>query len=597
MPESALIAPGWDTVARQLSWAHDPAEIYVGDSPRGRWFPGGTLNVAANCLDRHLGERRDAVAVHWEGEPEDRRSITYGELHADVCRFATVLRSLGVRAGDRVVLQMGLIPEAVVAMLACARIGAVHAVMPSVLPPDALEARIADVAARMVITQDGAWRHGVILPLKARVDEAVAAVPGVEHTIVVRRTGMDIAWYEGDRWYHELTELAGPASEPAPSFPAEHPLCVAHLANRRGRPNPIVHGSGNFLAYLLALHGESLRGRDRTFWFPSEIGWLACQSHGIYGPLVCGGTSVLFEGMLDTPSHDRVWQIVQRFGVEVLAATPSLIRHLRAWTDSPPRRQDLTSLELFVSAGEAIDEELAASLRREVCRGGAEIVDAWGQTELGGVVAFNGGAPQVPDPGLDVVDGEGRSAPVGEEGELVLRHPWPGTCIASGSGDDPPARAFARFPGLYATGDRAVRRSDGTFGFLGRIDPIITVSGQLVSVTEVEDALLEHPFVARALVSERPDPHTNRAVVALVEPTDGAIDRDELAAELRSYVSGSLGGLSRPRTIVFTNGLPHSLPDQAVRLALGAMCTARPAAGLLSTTAAGLAALVTAAER
>ena len=596
MPETPLIAPGWEAVARQVLWTREPDQAYVGDSPRGRWFPGGTLNVAANCLDRHLDQRRDAVAVHWEGEPEDRRSITYGELHAEVCRFGAVLESLGVRAGDRVVLQMGLVPEAVVAMLACARIGAVHAVMPSVLPPDALEARISDVAARVVITQDGAWRHGVILPLKARVDEALAAVRGVEHTIVVRRTGMDVAWYEGDRWYHELMELVGPRADPPASFPAEHPLLIVHLANRRGRPNAILHGSGNFLAYLLAFHGALLDRRDHTFWFPSEIGWLACQSHGIYGPLACGGTSVLFEGMLDTPSHDRVWEVVARYGVEVLGATPSLIRHLRAWKDSPPGLPELASMELFMSAGEAIDDDLAAWLGGELAIAGARIVDAWGQTELGGLVAFNGGDPVLPDPGLDVVDGEGRSLPVGVEGELVLRHRWPGTCIGRGNGDEAPARAFARLPGLYATGDRALRRADGAFEFLGRIDPIITVSGQLVSVTEVEDALLEHPFVARAVVSERPDPRTNRAVVALVEPTDVAVDHDELAAELRSYIAGSLGGLSRPRTIVFTDSVPQSLSDQAVRRALGAMCTARPVAGLLSTTAGELTALVTAAD-
>jgi acetyl-CoA synthetase len=596
MPETTLTDPVWATVARRLIWTREPDDVYVGDSPRGRWFPGGALNVAVNCLDRHLVDRRDAVAVHWEGEPEDRRSITYGELHADVCRFAAVLQSLGVGPGDRVVLQMGLIPEAVVAMLACARIGAMHAVMPSVLPPDELAARIADVAAKVVITQDGAWRHGVILPLKARVDEAVAAGRGVEHTIVVRRTGMDIAWYEGDRWYHELMELVEPRAEPARSFPAEHPLLIVHLANRRGRPNAIVHGSGNFLAYLVAFHGALVERRDHTFWFPSEVGWLACQSHGIYGPLACGGTTVLFEGMLDTPSHDRVWQIVARYGVEVLAATPSLIRHLRAWKDSPPRRQELASLELFMSAGEAIDDELAAWLRREVALGGARMVDAWGQTELGGLVAFNGGDRVAPDPGLDVVDGEGDSLPVGEEGELVLRRHWPGMCIARGGGDDAPARAFGRFPGLYATGDRAVRRLDGAFEFLGRIDPIITVSGQLVSVTEVEDALLEHPYVSRAVVSESPDPRTNRAVVALVAPVDAAVDRDELAGELRSYIAGSLGGLSRPRTIVFAESLPQSVSRQAVRRALGAMCTARPVAGLLSTTAAELAALVNAAD-
>jgi acetyl-CoA synthetase len=434
---------------------------------------------------------------------------------------------------------------------------------------------MANISARVLVTQDGAWRHGVILPLKSRADEAVAAVSSVQHTIVVRRTGMDVAWYEGDRWYHEL--VAGPGFQPAglDAFPSEHPLCVAHVANRRERPTGVVHGSANFLAYLISLHSEVLGGRDEVFWFPSEIGWLASQGHVVYGPLVVGGTGVLYEGMLDTPSHDRAWEIVERYGVGVLAATPSIIQSLRGWSGTHLRGRARGSLRRLITAGEALDDDLASWLDRELAPRGVQLLDAWGETELGGIVAFNLPSDvhlDVPDPGLDVVDQAGRALPVGSEGELVLREPWPGTLVALEDDDLRDLRSFSRYPGCYATGDRAVRHEDGTLRFLGRIDPVISVAGQLVSLTEIEEALLEHPYVRRAIVSERRDGRLGVGVVALIQPDSGA-DRDRLTIELSDHIKETLGGLSRPRTILFADELPGELSDEELRRAVRAFCS------------------------
>jgi acetyl-CoA synthetase len=576
MADAARYLAAWAKIAERLTWVLPPDDIHVPDpAPRGSWFPGGRLNVAGNCLDRHLPERRGDVAFYWEGEPEDRRVLTYGGLAKEVGRFAVALRSLGVEPGHRVALYMGLLPETVVAMLACARLGAVHTIMPAVLPPEALEERMANIGARVLVTQDGAWRHGVILPLKSRADEAVAAVSSVQHTIVVRRTGIDVAWYEGDRWYHEL--VASPGAQPAglDAFPSEHPLCVAHVANRRERPTGVVHGSANFLAYLIGLHSEVLGGRDEVFWFPSEIGWLASQGHAVYGPLVVGGTGVLYEGMLDTPSHDRAWEIVERYGVGVLAATPSIIQSLRSWSGTHLRGRALGSLRRLITAGEALDDDLASWLDRELGPRGVQLLDAWGETELGGIVAFNLPSDvhlDVPDPGLDVVDQAGRALPAGSEGELVLREPWPGTLVALEADDLRDLRSFSRHRGCYATGDRAVRHEDGTLRFLGRIDPVISVAGQLVSQTEIEEALLEHPYVRRAIVSERRDGRLGVGVVALVQPDSGA-DHDRLTSELSDHIKATLGGLSRPRTILFADELPGELSDEELRRAVRTFCS------------------------
>jgi acetyl-CoA synthetase len=570
----------WETAAERISWQQRWKAVHEPGPRGGQWFPGATLNAAENCLDRHLPELSRKVALHWEGEPGDRRAITYEELAAEVRAFADALRVLGVGQGDRVALYMGLIPETVVAMLACARLGAVHALIAAALPADALADRLADLRPKALVTQDGAWRHGVILPLKSRADEAIPAATGVEHTIVVRRTGIDVAWYEGDRWYDELVAAPRPgttaATEPAVPVAADHPLLVVYIANRGGRPTGIVHGTGGFLTYAAAVHADGLTSdADDVLWCAVEIAWVGGQTHAVYGALACGATSVIFEGMLDTPSHRRTWDVVERHGVTTLVTTPSVLRNLRHWPDSRPRPGQLDSLQRVVTAGESSEPELRAWLKADVLGSGAIIADAWGQTELGGIVnlteASRGDA--LARPGLDVVDEQGASVGVSVRGELVLREPWPGTFVGIQNGDTAmTTRCWEQYTGAYATGDWARLAPDGTFTFLGRIDLVANVSGQLVSLTEVREALLEHPFVEEAEIIELADAVTGQTLTACVVVADDASAGEALASDLREHVRERLGGLAQPRTVAFVADFPADLPLVLRRRALRLLC-------------------------
>lgn len=568
----------WADEAAQLHWRRSFERVHEAGEHHGRWFPGGTLNVAENCLDRHLQHRGDQVALLWEGEPGDRRRLTYTELHAEVVALAAALTGLGVVAGMRVALHLGMLPEAVVAMLACARIGAVHCVLPVPLPVDALAVRLEDLQPRVLLTQDGAWRHGVLLPLKARADEALTAGAGVERTVVVRRAGIDVAWYEGDCWYSDLIDAAGsrPADQ-APALPAEHPLLVTYHADRGGRPTGIVHGGAGLLVAAAALHRRGLAGGiPGTYWCAVDLAWLAGQTHGVYGPLVEGGTTLLYEGALDTPTRDRCWQLLERYQVSALTTTPSVVRSLRQWTDSPPRPPQVATLRRIVTAGEPIEPEVGEWLATAVGGGGAVVANAWGQAELGGIVTVGPGAdaasrPWVPDLladlGMDVVDDRGASLPLGTPGELVLRRPWPATFLGvAGAGHL--AADHWRLAGAYATGDAARRETDGGIAFLGRLDPVVSVAGQLVSASEVRDVLVDHPFVAEAAVLDRPDPRSGQAVLACVVLTAEAPDAAEVAGQLRHHVHEMLGGLAAPRTVVVVDSLPHDVPRRVLRRAL-----------------------------
>jgi acetyl-CoA synthetase len=570
----------WEEAADQLVWRRRWDAVYEPGEHGGRWFPGGRLNAAENCVDRHLPTLGGKVAFYWEGEPGDRRTITYGDLHDEVCAFTEALRGLGVEPGDRVALYMGIIPETVVAMLACARLGAVHAMLASALPADALADRLADVGAKVLVTQDGSWRHGVILPLKARADEAIPAADVVEHTIVVRRIGIDVPWYEGDRWYDEL--VAGPRPgaispvQPPEPIESTHPLLVAYIANRRGRPTGIVHGTGGFLTCSAAVHRDGLCGDpDDVLWMPSEIAWIGGQSSGIYGPLTCGGTSVLFEGMLDTPNHARSWELIERYGVNTLATTPSVFRNLRRWTDSPPNREQLRSLRRVVTAGEPLAPDLLEWVRAEIAGDSAVVADAWGQTELAGIVILSDRTVEgaLPHPGPDVVDDHGRSVPANVKGELVLREPWPGTFVGVENELAPAERPWHCYDGVYATGDWAVRDTDGRLHFLGRIDPVTSVSGQLVSLTEVREALLEHPFVEDAEVVDPVDRLEGQTLVACVVLTDPAAGDPALAQSLRDHLHDRLGGLAQPRVVLFFQAFPPDVAEEPLRQALRMLCT------------------------
>jgi acetyl-CoA synthetase len=583
----------WAEAAGNLVWDKPWDAVYVPDRPQGSWFRGGELNASVSCLDRHLPELADRVAVHWEGEPGERRSITYGELHAEVCSFAEALRGLGVRAGDRVALHVGWIPETVVSMLACARLGAVHVVVPSSLPPDALADRLDDVQPRVLVTQDGAWRHGVIVPSKARADEALAAVASVDHTVVVRRVGIDVAWYEGDRWYHDLVAAPRPGTvveRTAPvSVPADHPLLVIPIANRRGRPTGIVHRTGGYFVAAATCHQRALTpGPDDVFWCAAEIAWVGGQSHGVYGPLACGATAVMFEGTLDVPTRARAWELIERYRVSVLVTTPSVVRNLRYWVESPPARADLDSLRLIVTAGERIDPETRNWLSFEVGRGHATVADAWGQTELGGMVTITptpDDSPGLPDAGLEVVDARGRPVASGRPGEVVMRHPWPGTFLEIQGSVEAAEEYWGLYPGSYATGDWGRMEDDGRIVVLGRRDPVVSISGQLVSLTEVRGILEEHPFVRDVEVVTRTDERRGQSVAACVVLEDKAEPGETLALELCSYVHDTLGGLARPRVVAFVESFPEDLPPEARHRALRLLCAANPAEFFTVTTA------------
>lgn len=587
-------SPQWEEVAERITF-DVPAEQLWQPGPRsGHWFAGGRLNLSVNCLDRHLLHRGDRVALHWEGEPGDRRSLTYAELHEQVVALARALRAMGVGVGDRVGLHLGWLPETVVAMLACARVGAVHTMLPVPLPVEPLADRLEQLDLRVLFTQDGAWRHGTVLPLKARADDALLAAGSVEHTIVVRRTGMDVAWFEGDRWYHDLvaatrrpgTGGSDAAAAGAPeSLSADHPVASVPLATKGGRPVSIVHGTGTMLAGALAVHRHLHPGG--VFWCAGDIAWAVTQFHGIYGPLAAGDTTVMFEGTLDVPTHRRAWEIIARYDVTTLLTSPSVVRTVRGWAREMPELSAVPSLERVVTAGEPIEPELAQWLVEAFGSGRLALGDAWGQLELGGIVRVTGlerdGAPgepgesALPDCGLDIVDVSGAPVGSGAPGEAVLRLPWAGTMVGVEGPQAGVAEShWTRHPGVYATGDLAQRHTDGTVAFLGRTDDVVSISGQLVSLAQVREVLTEHPYVDRAEVTWRKDTALGRSLVAAVSLSAVAgpdPDLDGVAVELMEAVRETMGGLARPRAVLVVDRFGDELSGRDRARAFATLAT------------------------
>jgi acetyl-CoA synthetase len=567
----------WSSITDLLTWNAAPTSIYEPGGRYGHWFSGGTINLATNCVDRHLASRANQPAIHWEGEPGDRRTLTYQDLSDEVAAFTTALRGLGVGPGDHVAIHLGWLPEAVVAMLACAQIGAPFAIIPVPLPVEALAERLEDVSPRILLTQDGAWRHGTIIPTKARVDDALTAVGGVDHTIVVRRAGLDVAWYEGDRWLHDLLAPANEtaAAAPAAALPAEHPLLMTRLANRRGRPVIAVHGTANLLAAAVAVHRYGL-SPGGVFWCAGDLGWIAAPTHGIFGPLAWGDTTVMLEGTLDVPTHHRIWDVIERYGVATLLTTPSVLAQIRDWPDAAPPEPTRRTLRRVVAIAEPFHPALRHWIADQVTGDPDNVGDAWGQVELAGIVTVDRPADptRLPDAGLAVVDHTGRPAPQGTAGELVLERPWAGTLRTfHGSGAPDAFDHWGRRDGVYSTGDRAIWHADATqpngrLEFLGRIDPVISVSGQLVSLTEVRDVLLDHPFLTAAEVVTRTDPRLGRQLVACVVPAAGVTADATLAQELVNAVRETLGGLARPSAIIYLDRLGDDLDSAARRRAL-----------------------------
>ena len=573
----------WDKQARRLDWARDWDQVLDWSNPPfAKWFVGGQLNVAYNCLDRHveagLGDR---VAIHWEGEPGDTRTITYADLLRMTSQAANALTDLGVTAGDRVAIYLPMIPEAAVAMLACARIGATHSVVFGGFSVDALTNRIQDASAKVVITADGGYRRGKPSALKPTVDDAVAQCPTVEHVLVVRRTGGEVTWTDKDLWWHDTVETAAEQHEAQP-FDAEHPLFILYTSGTTARPKGILHTTGGYLTQVsYTTHAVfDLKPETDVFWCTADIGWVTGHSYIVYGPLSNAATQIMYEGTPDTPHKGRFWEIVDRYRATILYTAPTLIRTMMKWGDDIPAGYDLSSLRLLGSVGEPINPEAWIWYRQHVGRGELPIVDTWWQTETGGmmisplpgVTAAKPGSAMSPLPGIsaDVVDDQGVPVPNGGGGYLVLSEPWP-SMLRTIWGDDQRFidTYWSRFPGRYFAGDGAKKDADGHVWLLGRVDDVMLVSGHNISTTEVESALVSHPSVAEAAVVGATDPTTGQAIVAFTIPR-GHVDTageagEALIAELRNHVAKSLGPIAKPRQIMLVPELPKTRSGKIMR--------------------------------
>lgn len=575
----------WESVANDAVWSRPWTTIFASHPPFDRWFVDGALNVSVNCLDRHLADRGEQSALLWEGEPGDRRDITYAQLHTDVLSLASSLRAGGLGCGDRVALHLGWIPEAVTAMLACARIGAVYTMIPTPLPVEALAERIENFAPKVVFTQDGAWRRGAILPLKARADEALSAVPGVELTVVVRRTGLDVPWFEGDRWYHELLTEARPGTArgdgSAAELSSDHPLVVEPLANRRGQPVSVTHAGSRLLLSAAIVHryGSCEPGVP---WVAGDASWIVTQTSGIYAPLFWGDTTVMYEGALDTPTYARAWEIIERYRVSTILLTPSAARRLREWTPTPPPQEAVASLRRIATLGERVDRPTLDWFTNVVGRGRITVADGWGQVQLGGVVHYDApvNAAGMPDPGMLLVDEAGNPVVGDDIGEVVLTSPWAGTAsdLQGAAAADVVDVHWHRYPGVYATGDLARYDANGAIEFLGRRDEVVSVTGQLVSLTEIRGVIEDHPFVVRGDVFEVSHPRGSTSVVAAVvldEQLTAGLDPSQVTAELLDGVREVLGGLARPRRVLIMDRFGDELTRTQRRATLVALIAAR----------------------
>ncbi|MFE1294202.1 acetate--CoA ligase [Streptomyces sp. NPDC058731] len=572
----------WARQAEHLHWQTPWTDVLdFSRAPFARWFTGGRLNVAYNCVDRHVeAGRGDRVAFHFEGEPGDRRTITYAALQREVCKAANALASLGLKAGDRVAIQLPMIPEAIYAMLACARLGLPHSVVFGGFSPAALRSRIEDAGARLLITSDGQYRRGRAEPMKALTDEATRHTPGVEHVLVVRRTGADVPWTEGrDLWWHDLVEDRPDRHHPE-AFDAEHPLFILYTSGTTGKPKGILHTSGGYLTQAAATH-RTVFGLDPdrdVYWCTADIGWITGHTYIVYGPLANGTTSVLYEGTPDTPSQARHFEIIERYGVSVYYTAPTLIRTFMKWGEQVPAAHDLSSIRVLGSVGEPINPEAWRWYREHLGAGRAPVVDTWWQTETGAVMIAplpgerepKPGSAQTPLPGISakVVDDQGVQVGKGESGYLVLDAPWP-AMLRGVWGDDERYREtyWSRFAqqGYYFAGDGARYDEDGDIWLLGRVDDVMNVSGHRISTAEVESALVAHPAVAEAAVVGATDPTTGQAIVAFVILRSGAHDGDDVTAALREHVAREIGPIAKPRRILVVSELPKTRSGKIMR--------------------------------
>jgi acetyl-CoA synthetase len=576
----------WEKAAERLSWETRWDRVLDwDDAPFAKWFVGGKINAAYNCVDRHVeAGNGDKVAYHWVGEPEnDTRDITYAELKDLVCQAANALTDLGVKAGDRVAIYMPMIPETVVAMLACARIGAPHTVVFGGFSSTALRDRIQDCDARVVITADGGYRRGAPAALKPAVDEAVAQCPDVRSVLVVKRTGQDVEWDDSrDVWWDDAVGNASTEHTPE-AFDSEHPLYVMYTSGTTGKPKGILHTTGGYLVGTSYTHWSvfDLKPETDIFWTAADIGWVTGHSYIVYGPLANGTTSVMYEGTPDTPHKGRWWEIIAQHKVTILYCAPTAIRTFMKWGSDVPEKFDLSTLRLLGSVGEPINPEAYIWYRETIGSGRTPVVDTWWQTETGqlmisplpGVTAGKPGSAMKALPGIGalVVDDEGKAVSPGSGGYLVLTEPWP-AMLRTLWGDDERYKDtyWSRFKGMYFAGDGAKLDEDGDIWLLGRVDDVMNVSGHRLSTTEIESALVSHPKVAEAAVVGANDPDTGQAVNAFVILRESALQDgekadDALIQELRNHVSKEIGPIAKPKSILVVPELPKTRSGKIMR--------------------------------
>ena len=578
----------WGEQAERITWAEPHTTVLDwSQAPFAKWYVGGRLNAAHNCVDRHVeAGNGDRVALHWVGEPaDDTRTITYADLQREVCKAANALTELGVAAGDRVAIYMPMLPETVVAMLACARLGAPHTVVFGGFSADALANRVVDCGAKVVITSDGGYRRGAASALKPAVDEACdkAGEGAVDTVLVVRRTGQDVAWTEGrDVWWHDVVDRQAETHE-AEAFDSEHPLYVMYTSGTTGKPKGILHTTGGYLVGTAWTHWAvfDLKPETDVYWCTADVGWVTGHSYMVYGPLANGATQVMYEGTPDSPHKGRWWEIIQQYGVTIFYTAPTAIRTFMKWGADIPAGYDLSSVRLLGSVGESINPEAYIWYRDTIGAGRCPVVDTWWQTETGqimisplpGVTAGKPGSAMTPLPGIsaEVVNDDGEPVSNGQGGYLTLTEPWPAMLRTLWGDDDRYRQTYwSRFPGRYFAGDGAKLDEDGDIWLLGRVDDVMNVSGHRLSTTEIESALVSHPKVAEAAVVGAADDTTGQAVCAFVilresALADGETASEELVQELRDHVRKEIGAIAKPRQVMVVPELPKTRSGKIMR--------------------------------
>jgi acetyl-CoA synthetase len=578
----------WDTpFTKVLDWSH---------APHAKWFVGGKLNVSANCLDRHIARGKgNQAAIIWEGEPGDSRTLTYRQLHREVCQFANGLKMLGVHKGDRVTIYLPMVPEAAIAMLACARIGAVHSVVFGGFSAEAVADRNNDAKSKLVITADGGWRRGKVVPLKQNVDAACEKSPTIEKVIVLNRCDTATDMKPGrDVWWHDV--VSGVSADcPAEPLDGEHPLFLLYTSGSTGKPKGVLHTSAGYLLGVSLTHKWVFDVRDDDiYWCTADVGWVTGHSYIVYGPLCNGATVLMYEGAPNQPREDRFWEIIEKYRVSILYTAPTAIRAFIKWGDHWPKGHDLSSLRLLGSVGEPINPEAWMWYHEVIGGGRCPIVDTWWQTETGaimiaplpGAVGTKPGCATLPLPGIvaEVVDKQGHRVPDNEGGFLVVKRPWP-SMMRTIYGDDERfvSTYWSHYPGVYFTADGARRDADGYIWVMGRVDDVLNVSGHRLSTMEVESALVQHPKVAEAAVVGRPDDLKGESICCFVTLKQGQTPSDALKAELKAHVAKEIGALARPDDVRFTETLPKTRSGKIMRRLLRDVAAGRDLKGDTTT--------------